>query len=205
MPTNAVYRGSISKDVTTTLGQIVQWAIAERPVGLQDQPPRGARLGRPGGPANGGLYLVGGEDLYGFHPEMYWVVPDALVRQRLADPQRDRPADRRGRLVGGRERLPTCSWWVARPRTSRRSSGVRAANIAPHRRSSSWACSGSRCPALKVSGEIGQQLGYLNAAGVATVNSPAAAYRLGVRPPERPKALVEITTGSATGSAVGRA
>ena len=45
------------------------------------------------------------------------------------------------------------------------------ANTAPlPARSSSSAWSARPCPGLKIEGEIGQQLGYLNAAGVGTVD-----------------------------------
>ena len=53
-------------------------------------------------------------------------------------------------------------------------------------RSSSSAWSGRPCPGMKIEGEIGQQLGYLNAAGVGTVDF-ILLILIGWRSPTRPR------------------
>ena len=74
-PTNAVYRGTVSKD-TATLGKVTQWATATEQTAARINLPAPRARGA-GFTANGGLYLVGGADSSGPQPQMYWTVPDA--------------------------------------------------------------------------------------------------------------------------------
>jgi len=166
--TNAVYRGSISKDPKTT-GQIVQWATANGPSASKINLPV-PRARAAGFSANGGLYLVGGEDSAGLHPEMYWVVPDALGNvngwQTLSATNLPTGVAGASAVVSGSNVFLVGGTTSDQPAVV----GSARANLAPAPPFFQLGLFGLTVPALKISGEIGQQLGYLNAAGVATVN-----------------------------------
>ena len=167
-PTNAVYRGTVSKD-TATLGKVTQWATATEQTAARINLPAPRARGA-GFSANGGLYLVGGANSSGPQPQLYWTVPDAKGEingwQHLA--ATDLPTGVAGStaivsgsqvfLIGG-----TTSDQAALAASAR-------ANLAPQPPFFQLGLFGLTVPALKIGGEIGQQLGYLAAAGAATVN-----------------------------------
>jgi hypothetical protein len=115
------------------------------------------------------MYLVGGTDGQTPAKETYWAIPDAsgnftewkhLSQMDLPDGLEGSSAVVLGSdvvLVGGRA-----------------SGGVTAnearANMAPQPPFFQLGLVGATVPALKIDGEIGQQLGYLNAAGVGSVD-----------------------------------
>ena len=74
-------------------------------------------------------------------------------------------------VIWGRARAPTPST-VARPEVelSRGPRGVTSRLIAAYAFLEAVGLVGATVPGLKIDGEIGQQLGYLNAAGAGTVN-----------------------------------
>ncbi len=61
------------------------------------------------------------------------------------------------------------SWWAARRPTVRSTSSVRS-NTSPKAPFFQLGLVGATVPGLKIEGDIGQQLAYLNAAGAGTVN-----------------------------------
>ncbi|HEU4673531.1 MAG TPA: hypothetical protein VFS32_11580 [Candidatus Limnocylindrales bacterium] len=119
--------------------------------------------------ANGAIYLVGGDDGNGPRPELYWATPDGtgnftewkhLQQSDLPDGIEGSSAVVLGSdvvLVGGRA-------------TAGVTGNEARANLAPQPPFFQLGLVGATVPALKIEGEIGQQLGYLNAAGVATVD-----------------------------------
>ena len=162
-PEGVVLRGNLGKD-PTNLGQIVSWDIGGGATNLP-----AARAGGAGFASNGTLYLVGGRDAQGLRPELYWAVPNAngdiQVWQHL--PQTDLPTGLSGAapLVSG-----SAAFLIGGTIAEGPVAGSARTNLAPQPPFFQLGLFGATIPALKIGGEIGQQLGYLNAAGAGTVN-----------------------------------
>jgi hypothetical protein len=129
-----------------------------------------ARTGAAGFAANGAIYIIGGSDGTTAQGDLYWALPDA--DGNLPDgwrhlDQTDLPSGlvdaapvvsgSTAILIGGRENGSSLT-------TSTRTS---LAPAAPFFR---LGIAGVVVPALQIPGEIGQQIGYLAAAGVGTGN-----------------------------------
>jgi hypothetical protein len=169
-PVGAVQRGVFGQPAAEGLpenpdeGKVVRWDLnnaANLPV---------ARTNAAGWGANGALYLAGGNDGGGAKREVYWAIPNTtgdITEWKHLDVSDLPEAGLEGAsavvtgpsavLVGG----TTDSGPVA--------SSVRA-NTAPQSPFFQLGLVGATVPGLKIEGEIGQQLGYLSAAGVGTVN-----------------------------------
>ena len=129
----------------------------------------GARTDAAGFGANGSLYVVGGSDQSGLRHELYWTVPTSTgdIPEWRHLEQTDLPAGLAGSavlvsgpnafLIGG-----TASDGVL-------ASSARA-NLAPQPPFFQLGLVGALVPALRIEGEIGQQLGYLSAAGAGGLN-----------------------------------
>ncbi len=119
--------------------------------------------------ANGTIYLVGGNDGNGPRPELYWAIPDGSgnFTEWKHLPQSDLPDGLEGSsavvlgsdviLVGGQA-------------TAGLTGNEARANLAPQPPFFQLGLVGATVPALRIEGEIGQQLGYLNAAAVGTID-----------------------------------
>ncbi|MEP6638226.1 MAG: hypothetical protein ABJC39_02665 [Chloroflexota bacterium] len=173
-PVGAVQRGAFGKKAAEGLpanpgeGKVVRWDVnnsANLPV---------ARANGSGWGANGALYLAGGDDGTGPKPEIYWAVPTTAgdlpewkhlsVSDLPAQGLEGAPAVISGPeaiLVGGTTTGPSGPFVIAESAR---------ANTAPQSPFFQLGLVGATVPGLKIEGEIGQQLGYLNAAGVGTVD-----------------------------------
>ncbi|HET7026150.1 MAG TPA: hypothetical protein VFI28_00515 [Candidatus Limnocylindrales bacterium] len=152
-----------SGGTTASTSDVVGWQIANE-INLPT-----ARANPAGFVANGTMYLIGGSD--GQHPtrELYWAIPDAggaipewkhLAASDLPDGLEGSSAVVLGSdavLVGGRS-------------DSGLTNNQARTNLAPQPPFFQLGLVGATVPALKIEGEIGQQLGYLNAAGVGTID-----------------------------------
>src|SRR5439155_15299520 len=141
---------------------IVQWADSTAPPG--------ARTGAAGFSANGAPYPVGGSDGSSAKKELYWALPDAsgnlpggwfhLGPTDLTTGVVDAAPVVTGstvEIIGGRsDDTPLTSAYRA--------------SLAPQAPFFRLGLVGVTVPALQIGGEIGQQLGYLAAAGVGTGN-----------------------------------
>ncbi|HEU4572489.1 MAG TPA: hypothetical protein VFR93_07360 [Candidatus Limnocylindrales bacterium] len=142
---------------------VVSWQVAQQ-VNLP------AARGNPAGFAsNGTMYLVGGNDGTNPAKEMYWAIPDAggnfIEWKHLAQTDLPDGLDGSSAVVLGSDAV------IIGGRTSAGLTGEAArANLAPQPPFFQLGLVGATVPALKIEGEIGQQLGYLNAAGVGTVD-----------------------------------
>jgi hypothetical protein len=142
-----------------------QWA-ASQPVNNLPAP----RTAAAGFTSNGVLYLAGGTDGTGPKPELYWAVPDA-----------------NGDLPGGWRHLDATDLPVGVADAAAVVSGVNVlliggtgpegalassyrASLAPQAPFFQLGLFGLVVPGLQIGGQIGQQLGYLAAAGVGTGN-----------------------------------
>jgi N-acetylneuraminic acid mutarotase len=169
-PVNRVQRGTFGLEAAEGLpanpdeGKLIRWDVNDR----ANLP--AARANASGWGANGAIYLVGGNDGSGPKTEMYWAVPTTagdvpewkhLDASDLPTPLEGAPAVISGPdaiLVGGTTTGGTVT------------QGSLRANTAPQSPFFQLGLVGATVPGLKIEGEIGQQLGYLNAAGVGTVN-----------------------------------
>ena len=171
-PVGAVQRGSLDVPPTTaTPGpnpvpaplQVLQWAIGD----AYNLP--GARSDAAGFAANGTLYVVGGADGSGARRELYWSVPNGdgtLPGWKHLD-RTDLPAG----LEGGSAIAVGSNVFIIGGSTQDGvlGSAVRA-NLAPQEPIFQAGLVGVVVPALKIGGEVGQQLGYISAAGAGTLN-----------------------------------
>jgi N-acetylneuraminic acid mutarotase len=168
-PVGAVQRGAFGAAAAAGLpanpnaGKLIRWDInnqANLPV---------ARTNASGWGANGAIYLAGGTDGSAPQSEMYWAVPTTtgdlpewkhLTATDLPVGLEGAPAVVSGPeaiLVGGSTGSTTLA------------SSVRA-NTAPLPPFFQLGLVGATVPGLKIEGDIGQQLGYLNAALVGTID-----------------------------------
>jgi hypothetical protein len=120
--------------------------------------------------ANGVLYLVGGSDGAGVQNELYWTVPDAqgniLEWKHLEQSDLPEPG-----LGGSAPLVSGANAFIIGGTTGQQViNGAARTNLAPQPPFFQLGVLGATIPALKIEGEVGQQLGYLAAAGVGTGN-----------------------------------
>jgi N-acetylneuraminic acid mutarotase len=143
---------------------IVQWATldsANMPV---------ARTGGAGFSANGAMYYVGGSDGTQTHGDVYWALPDASGNlpggwRHLAAMDLPGGLVNASPIVAGTNVILIGGKADGGPLTS-----STRASLAPQEPFFRLGLVGVTVPGLQISGEIGQQLGYLAAAGVGTGN-----------------------------------
>ncbi len=144
--------------------KLLRWDVAGAQVDLP-----AARTNAAGFAANGSLYLVGGSDGSGLRSEMYWTVPTATgeIDEWQHLDQTDLPAGLADPavLVSGPN-----AFLIGGTTDGEVLSSSARANLAPQAPFFRLGLVGATIPALRIDGEIGQQLGYLNAAGAGTVN-----------------------------------
>jgi hypothetical protein len=171
-PVGAVQRGNLDVEPTPATPapnatpaplKLLQWAIGD----AYNLP--AARTGAAGFAANGTLYVVGGDDGTAARKELYWTVPkgDGSIPGWKHLAETDLPEGLEGGsavvvgsnalILGGSTRDGTLASAIT-------------ANLAPQEPFFQAGLVGVVIPALKIEGEIGQQLGYLSAAGAGTVN-----------------------------------
>jgi Kelch motif len=168
-PVGAVQRGTVGLEAAEGFpanpdeGKVVKWDIDN----TWNLP--AARDDPAGWTANGTLYLVGGADNEGPRTELYWSIPnnDGTIPEWKHLPVSDLPFG----MIGGSAFVTGPNVVIVGGQTAGGvvTTSVRA-NTSPQSPFFQLGPFGATVPGLKIDGEIGQQLGYLNAAGVATVN-----------------------------------
>jgi hypothetical protein len=163
-PVAGVQRGTVATSGDQQ-GQVAQWGASN---GQSLPAPRTNAIGFL---SNGTIYLVGGNDGSGSRGEVYWTVPfagsdgDQLGEWKHLTVD-DLPAPG---LEGG---SATSSGATAFITGGKRGADVVRdsvrADLAPQEPFFQLGLVGATVPALKIDGELGQQLGYLNAAGAGT-------------------------------------
>ncbi len=168
-PTDLVQRGIIATPaaeglpVNVDAGKIVEWKVD--PAYKLPAPRDDAATWF----ANGTLYLAGGQDAAGPRQEFYWAIPtgEGAIPQWSHLDVTDLPVG----LAGGSSVVTGPNVVIVGGETA---DGVVAtsirANTAPQTPFFQLGLVGATIPALQIGGEIGQQLGYLNAAGAGTVD-----------------------------------
>ncbi|MFL5751310.1 MAG: hypothetical protein ACJ767_11905, partial [Chloroflexota bacterium] len=122
--------------------------------------------------ASGALYVVGGSDGTSPQTEMWWAVPDRngniLEWKHLA--QSDLPESSGGISGPASLVLGPDAILIGGENADGPVAGAARANLAPQAPFFQLGLVGATVPALKIDGEIGQQLGYLAANTVGIVN-----------------------------------
>lgn len=169
-PVGAVQRGAFGKAAAAGLpanpdaGKVIRWDVtnsANLPA---------ARTNASGWAANGTLYLAGGDDGNGPKTEVYWAIPtstgDLTEWKHLKVSDLPAPGlEGAAAVITG----PNAILVGGATGGGILNSSARA-NTAPQSPFFQVGLVGATVPGLKIEGEIGQQLGYLNAAGVGTVD-----------------------------------
>jgi Kelch motif protein len=168
-PTVTVQRGEFGQPAAAGLpanpdqGKLVRWGVstsANLPA---------PRTNASAWSANGAIYLSGGSDGTSEKTETYWAIPstDGNIPEWKHLTQMDLPTGIAGApaVVNGSDVILTGGTVAGQPVAT----SVRA-NTAPQAPFFALGLVGATIPGLTIQGEIGQQLGYLNAAGVGTVN-----------------------------------
>ena len=143
---------------------VVRWATSA------DSNLPAPRTGASGFAANGALYLIGGSDGTSPKRELYWALPDATGnlaggwRHLDATDLPDGIADAAS-VVSGSTAFLLGGQAAGGPVTT-----TTRASLAPEEPFFRLGLVGIVVPGLQIGGEIGQQLGYLAAAGVGTGN-----------------------------------
>ncbi len=169
-PVGTVQRGAFSLPAEEGFpdnpddGKLIRWDLnnaANLPV---------ARTNAAGWGANGALYLAGGSDGSGPQREIYWAIPN--VTGDLTEWKHLDVSDLPETGIEGASALVTGPSAVLVGGTT--DSGPLASSVradsAPQSPFFQLGLFGATVPGLKIEGEIGQQLGYLNASGVFMVN-----------------------------------
>jgi hypothetical protein len=129
----------------------------------------GPRTDLSGFTANGALYVQGGSDGVGPRTETLWAVPDA---EGVIPAWHHLAVTDLGEGVAGAAALASGShaFTIGGTTAGGPTAGLARVNLAPHEPFFQLGLLGAVVPALELQGEIGQQIGYLNAAGAATAN-----------------------------------
>ena len=130
----------------------------------------GARTGAGGFAANGALYIVGGSDGSGPKRELYWALPDATGNlpggwRHLEQTDLPKAVENAALVLSGSN-----VFLLGGDEGSGAVATVTRASLAPQEPFFRLGLLGVVVPGLQIGGEIGQQLGYLAAAGVGTGN-----------------------------------
>ena len=168
-PVKLVQRGDLGLEAAEGFpdnpdeGKVVRWGVNP----AADLP--GPRDDATGWSANGSMYLVGGKSADGPQRETYWAVPTNagdIPEWKHLDVS-DLPTGLSGGsgIVTGPNAIVIGGEGAEGPVGT----SVRA-NTAPQSPFFQVGLVGATVPGLKIDGEIGQQLGYLNAAGAGTVD-----------------------------------
>jgi hypothetical protein len=128
------------------------------------------RTGGAGFTANGAIYVAGGSDATGPRSDLYWAIPDSgggLTDgwHHLSNDDLSAPLTGASPVVSGSNAILLGGTGTAGPQAT-----ATQASLAPQAPFFQLGLFGVVIPALQIPGEIGQQLGYLSAAGAGTVN-----------------------------------
>jgi hypothetical protein len=168
-PTNVVQRGEFNVNDPATPKVDESTTIKQFGVTAGGTNLPAPRTDAAGFGASGALYVVGGKDASGLRSELYWAIPDAVGNipewKTLAQSNLSQPVAGSAPVAVG----PNIVLVGGTTKDGATKSSFRA-NLAPQQPFFQLGLVGATVPALKIDGEIGQQLGYLNANTVGIVN-----------------------------------
>jgi hypothetical protein len=162
-PAPAASAAPVASAGTAPLG-VQQWAASD----ATKLP--APRTGAAGFSANGAIYLAGGSDASGPKSELYWAIPDSNGGltdgwHHLSNDDLSAGVTGASPVVSGSNAILLGGSGQGGPQAS-----IAQASLAPQAPFFQLGLFGVVIPALQIPGEIGQQLGYLSAAGAGTVN-----------------------------------
>jgi hypothetical protein len=166
--TDSIFRLEIAggEPALDETGQPLGWAVA------QEQLLPEARADAMGLVANGAIYVIGGVDTGGQPQEsVYWVVPDTATGdlpsgwQRLSQTDLAQPLAAAS-LAG----VGSTAFLVSGAGADGISDSLQRAGLSPEAPFYQLGLFGATLPALSIKGEVGQQLGYINAMTVGLIN-----------------------------------
>jgi hypothetical protein len=170
-PTNTVYRMTLDEHGDPAVGPdgaSLGWGVpVEGGTGFLPAPrARGSTFG-----ANGALYLIGGHDASG-EPQstVFWAVPDPTTGDIRAWSQLEQSQLPEGRARASVANVGAFAFLIGGEGPDGPSADAMRANLSPQLPFFRLGMFGATIPALSIKGEIGQQLGYLNAFGVGMTN-----------------------------------
>jgi hypothetical protein len=167
-PTDSVFRLQFAngQPVTAENGQPLGWAVA------REQLLPEARTDATGFVASGSIYVMGGLDADGQPQDsVYWVVPDTVTGdlpngwQRLDQTDLSAPVSA-APLAG----MGSTAFLIGGRGPDGPSDSLQRAGLSPEAPFYQLGLFGATLPGLSIKGEVGQQLGYLNAMGVGMLN-----------------------------------
>ncbi len=167
-PTETVFRLNLheGEPETNEAGDLVGWAVAPEAEALP-----AARADATTFTANGAIYVIGGVDAEGVPQDsMLWAVPDTTTGdyegwERLE--QTDLPVATASAPIVG---VGPHAFVLGGVTPDGTTDGSLRAEISPRPPFFQLGIAGATIPGLSIKGEVGQQLGYLNAMGVGMVN-----------------------------------
>jgi hypothetical protein len=116
--------------------------------------------------ANGALYAIGGADANGPVNTSYWAVPDPATGNIPEWKHLDQMDLPEPRLGAAQAVVGSFSFLIGGETAQGATADALRANISPKPPFFRLGLFGATLPALSIKGEIGQQLGYINAFGV---------------------------------------
>jgi hypothetical protein len=168
-PTNVVQRGEFNANNPATPADestsLARFGVSSGGTNLPAPRTDAAGFG-----ASGAIYVVGGSDGTSPRGELYWAVPNSLgnIPEWKTLPQSDLPTS--GLTGSAPVALGPNIILVGGTTKDGVIAGSARGNLAPQQPFFQLGLVGATVPALKIDGEIGQQLGYLNANTVGIVN-----------------------------------
>jgi hypothetical protein len=164
-PTRTVQRGEFGTEKQATT--LVRWGVAGGNVDLPEPRTDGASF-----TASGVMYLVGGSDGDSPQTDTYWAIPNASgnIPEWKHLEQSDLPESSGGVSGPGSIVLGPDAVLIGGETGSGPTAGAARANLAPQEPFFQLGLVGATVPALKIDGEIGQQIGYLAANSVGIGN-----------------------------------
>jgi hypothetical protein len=167
-PTTTIYRLQLEDGLpaTTEEGKLIGWASA--PTSQQLPEPRSDAMSFS---ANGSIYVIGGVDDSGA-PQVstMWAVPDTATGDLPAWHELDQTDLPEGRANAGIAAIGSFAYLVAGSGPEGPLDTIARANLSPQPPFFQLGILGATIPGLSIKGEIGQQLGYINAMTVGMIN-----------------------------------
>ena len=167
-PTTTIYRLNVVNGMpaTTEEGKTIGWASA--PTSQQLPSPRSGAVSFN---ANGSIYVIGGVDASGtVQTSTLWTVPDTATGDLPAWHQLDQTNLPEGRTAAGIAAIGSFAYVIAGQGPTGPLDTIARANISPLPPYFQLGILGATIPGLSIKGEIGQQLGYINAMTVGMIN-----------------------------------
>ncbi len=167
-PTTTIYRLKLTKGLPTVQddGTLLGWASA--PTSQQLPAPRANAMSFS---ANGSLYVIGGVGADGVpQSTMYWAVPDATTGDLPTWNQLDQTQLPEARASSAIAALGSYAYIIAGHGADGALASTVRSNISPLPPYFQLGILGATIPGLSIKGEIGQQLGYINAMTVGMIN-----------------------------------